>query len=62
VLWPLGGVRLPGWVSDGAVVVLGAVPELDEVDVAAVAIAAPPPATAAVTAIIANSGLNRGRM
>jgi hypothetical protein len=42
--------------------VLGAVPELDEVDVAAVAIAAPPLATAAVTAIIANSGLNRARM
>lgn len=64
--WPLGGCPLGARLDCGVVVVLAGVVlwvvvELDgvELDVAALAIAAPPPATAAVTASVVSMGVSR---
>ena len=57
---PGGAVRLP-W-GDAVVVVLGVVEELDDVEVAALASAASPPASAPVTTRVASRGLNRCRI
>jgi hypothetical protein len=64
--WPLGGRALGARLDWGVVlVVLGVVPwvvvvlEGVELDVAALAIAAPPPATAPVTASVVNRGASR---